>query len=61
MKKYMLFASLSYYPQGGFDDFIEFFDTIEEAKNCFSKGVKKKLWDWYQIIDTSTWQEIPHD
>lgn len=38
MKRYMLFAGSTFYPAGGMDDYIESYDTIEEAINCFEAG-----------------------
>jgi hypothetical protein len=32
MKRYFLFVFASYYPAGGWDDFVESFDSIDEAK-----------------------------
>lgn len=33
MKRYLLFGYSDYYPDGGWHDFIESFDTLDEAKN----------------------------
>lgn len=33
MKKYLLFTFGDYYPYGGFDDYIDSFNTIEDAYN----------------------------
>ena len=46
-KRYMAFAGANYYPCGGWNDFIGFFDTVEEAKEA-ARG------DWRQVIDTET-------
>lgn len=35
MKKYLLFTFSNYYPCGGFEDYIESFDTIEDAYNTW--------------------------
>lgn len=32
MKRYMLFAASNYYPEGGWDDFVAAFDSVEEAR-----------------------------
>lgn len=32
MKRYAAFAYPNFYPSGGFEDFIESFDTLDEAK-----------------------------
>lgn len=40
MKKYLLFGGSEFYPEGGVDDLLGDFDTIEEAK---------AFWDNYYI------------
>lgn len=32
MKRYAAFSFATYYPSGGFDDFVGLFDTVSEAK-----------------------------
>lgn len=51
MKRYLTFACAAYYPDGGWFDFKEDFDSLEEAiafakKHVYSEGT-------YQIVDTS--------
>ena len=31
MKRYLLFTFSNYYPSGGFEDYIDIFDTINDA------------------------------
>ena len=33
MKRYLLFTFKNYYPCGGFEDYIDIFDTIQDAYN----------------------------
>jgi hypothetical protein len=40
MKRYMLFAYYRYYPAGGMNDFIDSYDTIEEALAHVNETVK---------------------
>lgn len=49
MKRYLLFCGENYYPYGGWEDFKDSFDTIEECRMA-------RTGDWYQIIDTETWK-----
>lgn len=60
MKKFLLFGHDTYYPSGGWGDFIGDFDTIEEAQACID-GQKYKR-DAYDLIDTETkedrWREL---
>lgn len=52
MKRYWLFAWSKFYPDGGMNDYISSFYTVEEAKNHFV-GVADK-YDHYQIVDSQT-------
>lgn len=49
-ERYMVFRGDSYYPSGGWGDFVGFFG-LEQAK-------KEAFGDWSQIIDTETMKEI---
>lgn len=54
VKRFVLFAGYDYYPSGGWGDFVESFDTAEEARAAqFANGC-----DWKQIIDLSTGKEL---
>lgn len=48
MKKYLLFTGDTYYPSGGWDDFVDDFDSIEEALAYAAKNGR----DWFHIVDT---------
>ena len=50
MKRYMLFCGDNYYPDGGIDDLVHIFDTIEEAKYVISCIYV----DWAHIFDIKT-------
>lgn len=50
LKRFLLFVGGTYYPAGGFDDFVESFDTQEEAHEHIASKCKND--DWAQIIDT---------
>lgn len=52
-KRYIAFAGSDYYPCGGWNDLIGFFDTIDQAKEAMRGGH-----NWRQIIDTNTMEEI---
>lgn len=54
MKRYMLFAGDTYYPAGGWDDFVLWFDEPEELA-AYLKLYKP---DWWQVVDTKTWKRI---
>jgi hypothetical protein len=52
MKRYLLFAGELYYPSGGWDDFVNSFDTIEECMAAETNTTSG--YDWAQIVDTTT-------
>ncbi len=58
MKRYLLFSGLPFYPNGGWDDFINDFDTIEEALKTFTDDKDYSWREWYQIIDTKSKKEV---
>ena len=60
MKRYLLFAGYKYYPGGGWKDFENDYDTIEEAENAGEEFTKEN-YTWYQIIDTTTKEEIKYE
>jgi hypothetical protein len=38
MKRFLLFAGENYYPSGGMEDFINSFDSEQEAKDWYNKN-----------------------
>lgn len=57
MKRYLAFEGSEYYPEGGWDDFVGDYDSIEEAL----KAIKEKQVNyreghlvWAHIVDLST-------
>lgn len=52
MKRFMLFAGMHYYPAGGWDDFVDSFDTVEDA--VAHPKIVSEYWDWWQVVDTAT-------
>lgn len=57
---YLLFAGDTYYPNGGLEDFIDRFETIEEAKiealksHNYSDMSGTWIFDWWHIVDVNT-------
>lgn len=49
MKRYLLFAGSHYYPFGGARDFIDSFDTLEEAMSAPVTDGREV--DWLDIAD----------
>ena len=65
MKRYLAFYGDFYYPQGGIDDFIDDYDTIEEAKEAITKAHLQNRKDdikweyaWCHIWDTETLKQV---
>lgn len=42
MKRYAGFAFSNFYPEGGFRDFVGFFDSIETSKEAVEAATKDK-------------------
>ncbi len=66
MKRFWLFAWFVYYPEGGMNDFLCSYDTVEEAKADVSRY---DMFDHAEITDSNTGECItdwrtdrePHD
>lgn len=63
MKRYLAFMYSDYYPDGGWNDFVGSFSTIDEAFAFCDKAAQESLQKYYtakniQIIDTVTLQRI---
>lgn len=56
MKRYLAFAGNTYYPCGGWGDFVGDFDTITEAFDAGKKGNER--FGWWQVIDSHTKEEV---
>jgi hypothetical protein len=52
MKRYWLFQFDQYYPQGGMNDFVESFDSLEEALVHYKKLKNHFKGDYYHIFDS---------
>ncbi len=53
MKKYALFAGESYYPSGGWGDFVDSFDTVAEAEAAIPENS-----DWYEVVNLKVGRPI---
>lgn len=51
-KRFLVFAGFSYYPNGGWDDFKQACNTLEEAYTVGRE--QKKTYDWVNIVDLNT-------
>ena|SRR5262245_283771 len=50
MKRFLLFASADYYPDGGWKDFVDSFDDLAAAKAAGDNP--SQLRDWWHIVDS---------
>jgi hypothetical protein len=57
LKRYLLTSGDSYYPTAGAHDFIETFDTIEEAKDKII-SMNRASGKWVAIIDMTNLSEV---
>lgn len=61
MKRFALFAGDHYYPDGGWLDFVDSFDTAEEALKFVVEHQQTSKphmrWDWWSAIDLTTGDE----
>jgi len=48
MKRYLVFKGDQYYPSGGWADFADSFDTLDDAFIALASWRQ----DWWHIIDT---------
>jgi hypothetical protein len=59
MKRYLLFAGMTYYPLPGWEGFIGSFDTADQAQ---AEGEKRQnqtaFTDWWQVVDSTTGQIV---
>jgi len=54
MKRFLLFAGSTYYPSGGWNDYLGDFDSTEAAKDfLLSRSTSYSSFDWWHILDTS--------
>ncbi len=57
MKRYLLFAGDTYYPSGGWQDFIGSFDTKEGA-DAQGRIELSNGHNWYHVIDAQTGERV---
>ncbi len=71
-KRFILFSGFDYYPHGGWEDFHNSFDAIDEARNFITPEPRRRAnnslyliylinsspYDWYQLIDLDTGKKI---
>lgn len=56
MKRYLLFAGDTYYPSGGWYDFIGSYSTVGEAQAQAQSD--ERHYDWAHVVDSQTGQVV---
>ena len=61
--RYWLFAGHSYYPHGGMRDYIDSFDSIDDAVKAFKdyKDIDGSFLDWYEVFDYELMEVVKGD
>lgn len=59
MKRYILFAGYSFYPEGGWCDFKGDFDCTDDAEAHLSNISDGESLIWHHVIDTETMSLMP--
>ncbi len=54
--KYLVFGGDTYYPQGGWKDFLGTAETLTDALRL----ALKRGTDWYQIVDAETLKPVEY-
>jgi len=62
VKRFLVFAGYNYYPDGGWDDFVEQYDSSEEAQESVTEHLNPPFnnpkyspkHDWAHVVDTET-------
>lgn len=52
MKRYLVFSGSQYYPSGGWEDFINDYDNLQEAETKAKS--EAGVCQWAQVVDTLT-------
>ena len=59
MKRYAVFAFNDYYPVGGWDDLLGWYESIEEARLGGQNFLEKSWRDVMYMVDLETGKAIP--
>lgn len=52
MRRYLVFAGSTYYPSGGWEDFVEHLDREDEAVKLAQFQIGRVGVDWAHVVDT---------
>lgn len=54
MERFLVFAGYRYYPRGGYDDYQDGFETLDEAKEYCGRLLRDHGRDWAHVLDIQT-------
>lgn len=57
MKRFLLLAGMNYYPSHGTGDWVDTFDTHEEA----AERARARDCNWYCVVDLQEWKPPARD
>lgn len=52
VNRFWLFAGPDFYPDGGVEDLVGFFDSLEDAIEEGRSRLDPQWVDWFQVVDT---------
>ena len=52
MSRYLLFAGDNYYPGGGWEDYVDSYNSVAEAIAALGADSRKR--DWFHVVDSQT-------
>lgn len=65
MKRYALFAGRTYYPEGGWDDLVDTFDSADEAWERVRRDNRTAVarhalppYQWHHVVDLTTGERV---
>lgn len=56
LKRYMLFMGYLYDSAGGWNEFVESFDSAEDAESYAKEHIDRM--DWYQVVDKTDGEKV---
>lgn len=61
MKRFLLFGGDHFYARGGWVDFLDSYDTLEDAKDAGEATIDQWWNQWFHIVDASSFTIVAWD
>lgn len=58
MNKYLVFHGTSYYPNGGWNDFVGCYESLDDAISVCNILIGDSNSEWAQIVDVETFSLV---